>query len=65
MRDDRLAEPFDDDLLGKVIAWGRDRDQAIGRMRAALDDLEVRGVAATAPAPSPSPGSRPRRFWSG
>jgi acetyl-CoA/propionyl-CoA carboxylase, biotin carboxylase, biotin carboxyl carrier protein len=44
------VSPFYDDLLGKVIAWGRDRDQAIGRMRAALDDLEVGGVASTAPA---------------
>jgi acetyl-CoA/propionyl-CoA carboxylase, biotin carboxylase, biotin carboxyl carrier protein len=45
-----VVPPFYDDLLGKVIAWGRDRDQAIGRMRAALADLEVRGVASTAPA---------------
>jgi acetyl-CoA/propionyl-CoA carboxylase, biotin carboxylase, biotin carboxyl carrier protein len=44
------VSPYYDDLLGKVIAWGRDRDQAIARMRAALDDLEVRGVASTAPA---------------
>jgi acetyl-CoA/propionyl-CoA carboxylase biotin carboxyl carrier protein len=44
------VSPFYDDLLGKVIAWGRDRDQAIARMRAALTDLEVRGVASTAPA---------------
>jgi acetyl-CoA/propionyl-CoA carboxylase, biotin carboxylase, biotin carboxyl carrier protein len=44
------VSPFYDDLLGKVIAWGRDRDQAIGRMRAALADLEVGGVASTAPA---------------
>jgi acetyl-CoA/propionyl-CoA carboxylase biotin carboxyl carrier protein len=42
--------PFYDDLLGKVIAWGRDRDQAIERMLAALDDLEVDGVPTTAPA---------------
>ncbi|HEU4397450.1 MAG TPA: biotin carboxylase N-terminal domain-containing protein [Actinomycetota bacterium] len=45
-----VVSPFYDDLLGKVIAWGRDRDQAIGRMRAALADLEVGGVASTAPA---------------
>jgi acetyl-CoA/propionyl-CoA carboxylase, biotin carboxylase, biotin carboxyl carrier protein len=45
-----VVPPFYDDLLGKVIAWGRDRDQAIGRMRAALADLEVGGVASTAPA---------------
>jgi len=44
------VSPFYDDLLGKVIAWGRDRDQAIARMLAALADLEVRGVASTAPA---------------
>jgi len=44
------VSPFYDDLLGKVIAWGRDRDQALGRMRAALADLEVGGVASTAPA---------------
>ncbi len=41
---------FYDDLLGKVVTWGRDRDEAIGRMRAALADLEVEGVAATTPA---------------
>jgi len=46
---DRVS-PFYDDLLGKVITWGRDRDEAIGRMRAALADLEVEGVAATTPA---------------
>ena len=44
------VSPFYDDLLGKVIAWGRNRDQAIGRMLAALADLEVGGVASTAPA---------------
>ena len=44
------VSPFYDDLLGKVITWGRDRDQAIERMRAALADLEVEGVAATTPA---------------
>jgi acetyl-CoA/propionyl-CoA carboxylase, biotin carboxylase, biotin carboxyl carrier protein len=41
---------FYDDLLGKVIAWGRDREQALARMRAALADLQVEGVASTAPA---------------
>jgi acetyl-CoA/propionyl-CoA carboxylase biotin carboxyl carrier protein len=41
---------FYDDLLGKLVAWAPDRDQAIARMRAALDDLAVEGVASTAPA---------------
>jgi acetyl-CoA/propionyl-CoA carboxylase biotin carboxyl carrier protein len=46
---DRVPE-FYDDLLGKLIAWAPDRDRAIARMRAALDDLVVEGVASTAPA---------------
>jgi len=41
------VSPFYDDLLGKVVAWGRDRDEAIGRVLAALADLEVEGVATT------------------
>jgi acetyl-CoA/propionyl-CoA carboxylase biotin carboxyl carrier protein len=46
---DRVPE-FYDDLLGKLIAWAPDRDRAIARMRAALDDLSVEGVATTTPA---------------
>jgi acetyl-CoA/propionyl-CoA carboxylase, biotin carboxylase, biotin carboxyl carrier protein len=41
---------FYDDLLGKLIAWAPDRERAIARLRAALDDLAVEGVASTAPA---------------
>jgi acetyl-CoA/propionyl-CoA carboxylase biotin carboxyl carrier protein len=41
---------FYDDLLGKLAVWASDRDLAIARMRAALDDLAVEGVATTAPA---------------
>jgi acetyl-CoA/propionyl-CoA carboxylase biotin carboxyl carrier protein len=44
------VSPFYDDLLGKVIVWGRDRDEAIARMLAALEDLTVEGVPTTAPA---------------
>jgi acetyl-CoA/propionyl-CoA carboxylase biotin carboxyl carrier protein len=42
--------PYYDDLLGKLIAWAPDRDRAIARMRAALDELAADGVATTAPA---------------
>ena len=44
------VSPFYDDLLGKVIAWGRDRDEAIDRMLAAIGDLAVEGLPTTAPA---------------
>jgi acetyl-CoA carboxylase, biotin carboxylase subunit len=36
---------FYDSLLGKVIAWGETRDEAIRRMRRALQELVVTGVA--------------------
>jgi len=42
--------PFYDSLLGKVTAWGRDRAQAIDRLRDALGSLDADGVATTAPA---------------
>jgi len=44
------VSPYYDDLLGKLVAWAPDRDQAIARMRAALDELAVEGVATTTPA---------------
>jgi acetyl-CoA carboxylase biotin carboxylase subunit len=34
-----------DSMLAKLIVWGPDRDQAIRRMRRALDELTVLGVA--------------------
>lgn len=33
-----------DSMLGKLIAWGRDRDEAIARMSRALDELVLEGV---------------------
>ncbi len=38
-----------DSLLGKVHAWGPDRDAARARLGLALDDLAVVGVPSTAP----------------
>jgi acetyl-CoA carboxylase biotin carboxylase subunit len=36
--------PYYDSLLGKLVVWGEDRDAAIARGRAALDDLVLDGV---------------------
>jgi acetyl-CoA carboxylase biotin carboxylase subunit len=41
--------PFYDSLLGKVIVHGRDRDEAIARMRRALTETVVEGVKTTIP----------------
>jgi acetyl-CoA/propionyl-CoA carboxylase biotin carboxyl carrier protein len=41
---------FYDNLIGKLIVWGRDRDRAIARAVRALEELEIRGVATTIPA---------------
>jgi len=40
---------FYDPLLAKLIAYGSDREQAIGRMRRALDELVVEGVETSIP----------------
>ena len=41
--------PYYDALLAKLIAWGRDRDEAIARARRAAEELRIDGVPTTLP----------------
>ncbi|MGA2141975.1 MAG: acetyl-CoA carboxylase biotin carboxylase subunit [Brevinematales bacterium] len=38
-----------DSLLAKVIAWGRDRDEALARMKRALQEFKASGIKTTIP----------------
>jgi acetyl-CoA carboxylase, biotin carboxylase subunit len=38
-----------DPLLSKLIAWGQTRDEAIGRMKRALEEYKVMGIKTTIP----------------
>ncbi len=41
--------PFYDSLLAKVVAWGWTREEAIERMKLALKEFRIEGVATTIP----------------
>jgi acetyl-CoA carboxylase, biotin carboxylase subunit len=36
--------PYYDSLLAKVVVWGRDRSEALARMRRAIDETQIQGV---------------------
>jgi acetyl-CoA/propionyl-CoA carboxylase, biotin carboxylase, biotin carboxyl carrier protein len=46
---DEISQYYDN-LVGKLIVWGRDRDVCINRTIRALEELVVEGVATTIPA---------------
>ena len=46
---DEISQYYDN-LVGKVIVWGKDRDTAIARTIRALKEMVVEGVATTIPA---------------
>jgi len=41
--------PHYDSLVGKLIAWGEDRDAALARLRTALAELVIEGIETNAP----------------
>ena len=41
---DYTIPPTYDSMIGKVIVWGKDRDEAISRMKRALDEMVIMGV---------------------
>jgi len=41
--------PYYDSLIAKLIAHGRDRNEAIARMKRALDEISIEGVKTTIP----------------
>jgi acetyl-CoA carboxylase biotin carboxylase subunit len=41
--------PYYDSLVAKVMSWGRDRAEAIARMRRCLDAMIVEGIKTTIP----------------
>jgi acetyl-CoA carboxylase biotin carboxylase subunit len=38
-----------DPMISKLVVWGEDRDAAVGRMRRALDEYQVRGIETNLP----------------
>jgi acetyl-CoA carboxylase biotin carboxylase subunit len=44
-----LVPPYYDSLIGKVIAYGDNREQAIARMRIALSEMVIGGISTNIP----------------
>lgn len=44
-----VIPPYYDSMFGKLIAWGTDREEAIERLKRALDELVVEGIETSIP----------------
>ena len=49
IHDNCLVPPFYDSLIGKLIVFGKDREGAVARMKEALSQFKVTGIATTIP----------------
>jgi acetyl-CoA carboxylase, biotin carboxylase subunit len=47
IHDRYMVTPFYDSLIGKLCVWAPDRFQAVRRMKRALDEFEITGIATT------------------
>ncbi len=56
---DEVSQYYDN-LVAKLIVWGKDRPTAIARMLSALDETKIEGIATTIPADRRHPA--PSRF---
>ncbi len=44
-----VIPPFYDSMVGKLIVWGRTREEAINRMKRALLEFQIEGISTTIP----------------
>ncbi len=44
-----LVPEYYDSMIAKLAVWGRDRHEAIGRMKVALDEMQIIGIPTTIP----------------
>lgn len=49
MESNAMVVPYYDSLVAKLIVHGKDREEAIGRMRRALDEFVIEGIKTTIP----------------
>jgi len=47
--DEYKVVPFYDSMIAKLIVHGKDRDEAVAKMRQALDEFVVKGIKTTIP----------------
>ena len=49
VHENAIVQPYYDSLMAKLITWGDNREQAIARMRWAIDEFVVEGIETTLP----------------